>query len=100
MIVNKDLPHNIDLKDGEIIQIPESQSIYNIIANVGELDQLPIYIMTNNEVLNDISKAEFRSPSVESLKMMYDGLRETFISYTEQSSVRSNAGMFIYINYF
>lgn len=56
--------------------------------------------MTNNEVLNDVSKAEFGSPSVESLQLMYNGLKETFISYTEQSSGRSNAGTFIILNYF
>jgi hypothetical protein len=84
---------NIDLKDGEIIQVPDSQSIYNSIVSVGELDQLPIYIMTNNEALNDVSKAELGSPSIECMKAMYNGLKETFISYTEHLAGRSSVGM-------
>jgi hypothetical protein len=81
------------LKDSEIIQVPDSQSIYNSIVSVGELDQLPIYIMTNNEALNNVSKAELGSPSIESMKVMYNGLKETFISYTEHLAGRSSVGM-------
>ena len=70
--------------EGEIASIESSQSIHDGLVNVGELDQLPIYIMTNIKSFNSSKDVEVASPSIELLRSMYYGLREAFASYTEQ----------------
>lgn len=44
------------LEEGDMISISNSISIYNSIAKVAELDQLPIYIMTNSEAYSNPDK--------------------------------------------
>ena len=66
------------ISEGQIVKLDESQSINDGMINVGELDQLPIYIMTNTKAYGDVSEIETAPPSAETLKSMYNGLRETF----------------------
>jgi hypothetical protein len=72
------------ISEGEIASIDSSQSIHDGLVNVGELDQLPIYLMTNTKVFNSPKDVGLTPPSIELLKNMYDGLREAFTSYSEQ----------------
>jgi hypothetical protein len=53
-------------------------------VNVGELDQLPIYILTNTKAFNARNEVEVAAPSIELVRSMYFGLKEAFASYSEQ----------------
>ena len=72
------------MKEGDISILNDSSSIHDGIVNVGELDQLPIYIMTNSKSFEGIKDLELASPSIISLREMYNGLRDTFSNYSEQ----------------
>ena len=40
--------------------------------------------MTNTKAFNSIKNVELAPPSIDTLRDIYNGLRETFASYTEQ----------------
>ena len=73
-----------DAKEGDISILSDSQSIYDGIINVGELDDLPIYIMTNKKAFEVEKDIDVSPPSIEYLRDMYNGLKETFTNYSEQ----------------
>jgi hypothetical protein len=64
-------------KIGTFETITNGQNEFNKVVSVGELDNIPIYSVTNH------LKLEIGSPNTEYLRNLYLGLKKTFSPYSE-----------------
>ena len=71
------------IKEGELGEIEGCQSPHNALMNVGELDQLPIYIATNSNAFESQDTVGLVPPSTADLRTMYQGFKETFNRYSD-----------------